>query len=206
VDHRSVAVIMRPIILALLTALLLAAPASGATYSQPPTDRPLTGKRITDSLRIATVFWGQSLPCDVHVYAATAAELAASLPAQSNLVTIAATPAYDGRAPTGECPIWLGPTIQASTWQNRYEVCLLLQHEIGHDLGYRSAPGQEYVREDGTLDAYHSRDPNSIMTASTLPPTYGCMRRWVPRGQGREFRETYGTAWATRPDWAPVTP
>ncbi len=43
------------------------------------------------------------------------------------------------------------------------ELCRVLLHGYHHLAGYRAKPGNEFVRPDGTLDDYHSRNPRSIM-------------------------------------------
>lgn len=49
-------------------------------------------------------------------------------------------------------------------------------HEGGHLAGWRARPGQEYVREDGTLDRHHSANRRSIMFPRYVRPYAGCRR------------------------------
>jgi hypothetical protein len=54
--------------------------------------------------------------------------------------------------------------------------CTVVAHEVGHLAGYRAPAGQEFVRPDGTLDRFHSRNERSLMYprfVAVWPPCRG---------------------------------
>lgn len=169
--------------LVLAVAAVLVPATARADYPDPPTDRPLTTLRVTASLQIAADFWGQPLPCTVKVYAATAWQIAASMVRQpSGYEAVAATPAYDGPAPPGDCPIWVSDAFAANSVQNRILVGTALVHEEGHLLGYR-----------------HVANPVSVMNPDP-PAVFGIFQRFAPHGYITTWRDSHpGEPWATRP-------
>ena len=165
-------------VVTVLAALALGGPPSmaGASSDGAPVDRPLTGARVSESLRIAAEFFGRPLPCDARVYAATPEEM-------GNSLWRAMTEDRAG-VEGEECPIWVSDAFSDPTYDNRIRVCSDLVHEIGHKLGLG--------HDDETR-------PGSIMNLDA-PIVYECYRRFLPRGQGRVWRETYGVPrWALLP-------
>jgi hypothetical protein len=163
---------VRVLLVCVLAALLTAAPA----YGEPPTDRPLTGERITASLAAAADFWDVMPPCEIRVYQATNAELEAFTRVPSQAAT------YTGvQGPV--CPIWLSETLAAPSVANRLRVGLDLTHEVGHRLGYG-----------------HDDVPWSIMNPTGAGMPWPVFRRFAPRGYIATWRAEHpDEPWATRP-------
>lgn len=167
-----------------LAALLACLTLAGGARAQLPTDRPLTGARITASLQIAEQFWQTPAPCDIRVYAATPAQLEADL----GYPVIGATPAE--AIPAGvQCPVWISDALADATYVDRILACSVIVHELGHRFGL--------AHDDAS-------QPGSVMNGVQTPVVYGCYRRFLPRGQGAAWRERFDTQWATRPrGWGP---
>lgn len=164
---------MRVIALACLTLSLSVTQA----FADPPITTPLYGLRYTDSLKIAVEFWDATPPCTVRMYAATNAQLEATVgyPADAAVRAVQTGP---------DCPVWIGPDYDDDFYDNRISVCGLIVHEVGHLLGYQ-----------------HVNDPASIMYPWGLPTVYGCYHRFLPRGYGQVWRADHDgvVTFASRP-------
>jgi len=159
----------------LLLALAVTAMLAPAAHAEPPTDRPLTGARYAASLAAAVEFWHAAPDCTVRFYAATDAEL-------TQWIGAGTAGGVRGVQQGDECPVWVGPEYDTASVVNRVMVCTIVTHETGHLLGYE-----------------HSSDPASVMWPALARATWPCAQRFVPRGMGAWWRETYGAEWATRP-------
>lgn len=159
-------------LVAVLVALLLA---PALAHAEPPLDRPLTGARYTASLTAAEEFWHATPDCEVRFYSVSEEELRE---------WVGGSPAAAVRAVQqgDECPIFLSPTYDEPSIENRVIVCDVSVHELGHLLGYG-----------------HSTDSTSIMWPRLNAVAWPCVHRFVPRGMGAWWRMNFGTDWATRP-------
>lgn len=147
-----------------------------------PTTHELTGKRITESLRIAHEMYGRDPVCMVKVYSASPTAIRNST-AGNQPATIAAT-SVDPSVPGKPCPIWVNSAMMVNDIWARVQVCDALVHDVGHRLGYQ---------HDDALR------PGSVMNADT-PTVRGCYIRFVPLAKRRWYRDTYGDpTFARRP-------
>lgn len=56
--------------------------------------------------------------------------------------------------------------------------CTAVVHERGHLAGWRAAPGEEFVRADGTRDVMHSARTRSVMYPEQKRVWPGCRHGW----------------------------
>lgn len=122
------------LLLALLAALLIAAPAHAHLS---PTSR------VHNARHVATQIWGPTVCGDTM-----------AVP----IVRVALPPPIAARAFPDRCHIELND----QRWTT-FALCVSLVHEIGHLADWRAAPGQAFIRPDGTIDDVHSRNPRSVM-------------------------------------------
>lgn len=156
-----------------LTACLLAlhAPSIAPADSGLPTSQPIVTKRVAVSLTIAERFWGRPAPCHVRVYQVPRARMTVNGLSYHEWVE------HGGP----ECPVWISDDYTANDYAARTRFCTLLVHAVGHMLG--------------RLD---NDNPASIMYGPGGPISYGCYRRFVPRGKRREWRMQHSGGYATR--------
>jgi hypothetical protein len=172
---------------ALLTAGLAAlAFASTAQAAGPPTNAPVPTRRVADSVKVAQAFWHRPLPCHLHVYAASQASLQdvvdhSALPVGTRLLEAAQIGLRPGQT---DCSLWIDAKLLTPSIEHRVKTCTVLVHGLGHVYGLYD----------------EHQHPHSVMSGLDTPMVQGCYRRFVPRGKGAWWRQTYGRpAFATWP-------
>ena len=138
-------------------------------------DTLIGGVRVSESLRIAQEFWGGETPhCTaIRVYYA---------PLKGDIVGLTRKPKLD--EPAVKCPIWITDLYNWNDYFARIEMCTTIVHEYGHLLQRR-----------------HDTTKNSVMNESLdYIEVYACYRRFLPRGEGRAWRDIrVFWGWAIRP-------
>lgn len=141
--------------------------------------------RVSESLRIAERVFGQPLQCRPSVFQV-----------RQDLMRIddydidgdGDKDDRDSRALLGEltspdrCSILISDAFSRDHYSNRILACSAIVHGYGHLL----------------LGLEHSSDPRSVMYRIN-PMVYGCYKRFIQRGKGREWRQNYGAQWALSP-------
>lgn len=132
-----------------------------------PTDKPQFTVRASESMRIAREFWNAESPCGaVNIYRATGDQMSA------------VTGKEHTAGMTDWCHIWT--PIGDNGWMDRIQSCTIVVHEYGHVV---RAYGYDHAAKHGSV-MYPELELNEVV--------YGCYKRFLPKGKGREFRELVG--------------